>query len=151
MEPTNELITKSEAYAEGFSVVPNNECMTKAEFIANLPTPPHFSYDFPLGNKRSIVIINGSVASKTIQINDDTVVLNPKDVWAKSYSDTTPIDVITQTNLGFRIIYLEGSPGNNNSQWIFPDEHLNAQAGNHLITVSQTYELYLVSVFYITQ
>lgn len=78
MEPTNELITKSEAYAEGFSVVPNNECMTKAEFVANLPTPPHFSYDFPSGNKRCIVIINGSIASKTIQINDDTVVLNPK-------------------------------------------------------------------------
>lgn len=87
------------------------------------PPPSHFSYDFPLGNKRSIVIINGSVASKTIQINDDTVVLNPKDVWTKSYSDTTPIDVITQTNLEFRIIYSEGSPGNNNSQWIFPDEH----------------------------
>ena len=68
MEPTNELITKAEANAEGFSVVPNNECMTKAEFVANLPTPPHFSYDFPLGNKRSIVIINGSIASKTIQI-----------------------------------------------------------------------------------
>ena len=31
MEPTNELITKSEAYAEGFSVVSNNECMTKAD------------------------------------------------------------------------------------------------------------------------
>jgi len=42
MEPTNELITKSEAYAEGFSVVPNNECMTKAEFVANLLTPPPF-------------------------------------------------------------------------------------------------------------
>ena len=40
MESTNELITKAEAYAEGFSVVPNNECMTKAEFVANLPTPP---------------------------------------------------------------------------------------------------------------
>lgn len=40
MESTNELITKSEAYAEEFSVVPNNECMTKAEFVANLPTPP---------------------------------------------------------------------------------------------------------------
>lgn len=151
MEPTNELVTKSEAYAEGFSVVPNNECMTKAEFVANLLTPPHFSYDFPLGNKRSIVIINGGIAPKTIQINDDTVVLNPKDVWIKSYSDTTPIDVITQTNLEFRIIYSDGSPGNNDSQWIFPDEHLNAQAGNYLLTVSQTYKLYLVSVFYITQ
>jgi hypothetical protein len=73
------------------------------------------------------------------------------DVWTKSYSDTTPIDVITQTNLEFRIIYSEGSPGNNNSQWIFPDEHLNAQAGNYLLTVSQTYKLYLVSVFYIIQ
>ena len=116
-----------------------------AAYVRNVP------YDFPLGNKRSIVIINGSIASKTIQINDDTVVLNPKDVWTKSYSDTTPIDVITQTNLEFRIIHSEGSPGNNNSQWIFPDEHLNAQAGNYLLTVSQTHELYLVSVFYITQ
>lgn len=151
MEPTNELITKSEAYAEGFSVVPNNECMTKAEFVANLPTPPHFSYDFPSGNKRCIVIINGSIASKTIQINDDTVVLNPKDVWTKSYYDTTPIDVITQTNLEFRMIHSEGDSKNNNSQWVFPDEHLDAQAGNYLLTVSQTHELYLVSVFYITQ
>ena len=151
MEPTNELITKSEAYTEGFSVVPNNECMTKAEFVANLPTPPHFSYDFPLGNKRNIVIINGSITSKTIQINDDTVVLNPKDVWTKSYYDTTPIDVITQTNLEFRMIHSEGNSKNNNSQWVFPDKHLNAQAGNYLLAVPQTHELYLVSVFYITQ
>ena len=149
MEPTNELITKAEANAEGFSIGSTNECMTKAEFIANLQ-PPHFSYDFPLGNKRSIVIINGSTASKTIQINDDTVVLNPKDVWTKSYSDTTPIDVITQTNLEFRMIHSEGNK-DNNSQWIFPDEHLNAQAGNYLLTVSQTHKLYLVSVFYIIQ
>lgn len=105
----------------------------------------------PLGNKRSIVIINGSIASKTIQINDDTVVLNPKDVWTKSYYDTTPIDVITQTNLEFRMIHSEGDSKNNNSQWIFPDENLNAQAGNYLLTVSQTHKLYLVSVFYITQ
>lgn len=45
----------------------------------------------------------------------------------------------------------KGSPGNDNSQWIFPDEHLDAQAGNYLLTVSQTYKLYLVSVFYIVQ
>ena len=99
MEPTNELITKAEANAEGFSIESTNECMTKAEFVANLPTPPHFSYDFPSGNKRCIVIINGSNASKTIQINDDTVVLNPKDVWTKSYYGTTPIDVISRHNL----------------------------------------------------
>lgn len=151
MEPTNELITKAEANAEGFSIESTNECMTKAEFVANLPTPPHFSYDFPQGNKRCVVIINGSIASKTIQINNDTVVLNPKDVWTKSYSDTTPIDVITQTNLEFRIIHSEVGPENNHSQWIFPDEHLNAQAGNYLLTVSQTFKLYLVSVFYIVQ
>lgn len=42
MEFTNELITKAEVYAEGFSVVPNNECMTKAEFVANMPTRPLF-------------------------------------------------------------------------------------------------------------
>lgn len=151
VEPTNELITKAEANAEGFSIESTNECITKAEFIANLPTPPHFSYDFPLGNKRIIVIINGSIASKTIQINDDTVVLNPKDVWTKSYYETTPIDVITQTKLKFRIIHSEVNPENNHSQWILPDEQLNAQAGRHLLTVPQTYELYLVSVFYITQ
>lgn len=151
MEPTNELITKAEANAEGFSIESTNECMTKAEFIANLPTPPHFSYDFPLENKRSIVIINGSVASKTIQINDDTVVLNPKDVWTKSYSGTTPIDVITQTNLEFRTILSMSKPGNDASQWIFPDKHVDAQAGKYLLTVPQTYKLYLVSVFYIVQ
>lgn len=147
----NELITKAEANVEGFSIESTNECMTKAEFVANLPTPPHFSYDFPLGNKRTIIIINGSIASKTIQINDDTVVLNPKDVWTKSYYDTTPIDVITQTNLEFRMIHSEGDSKNNNSQWVFPDEPLDAQAGNYLLTVSQTHKLYLVSVFYITQ
>lgn len=151
MESTNELITKAEANVEGFSIESTNECVTKAEFVANLPTPPHFSYDFPLGNKRIIIIINGSIASKTIQINDDTVVLNPKDVWTKSYHDTTPIDVITQTNLEFRAIHSEGDSKNNSSQWIFPDQPLDAQAGNYLLTVSQTHELYLVSVFYITQ
>ena len=151
MEPTNELITKAEANAEGFSIESTNECMTKAEFVANLPTPPHFSYDFPLGNKRCIVIINGSIASKTIQINDDAVVLNPKDVWTKSYFYTTPIYVITQTNLEFILIHSEGESENNKSQWIFPDEHLSAQAGNYLLYVPQTHKLYLVSVFYITQ
>lgn len=151
MEPTNELITEAEANAEGFSIESTNECMTKAEFVANLSTSPHFSYDFPLGNKRCIVIINGSIASKTIQINDDAIVLNPKDVWTKSYYDTTPIDVITQTNLEFRMIHSEGNSKNDISQWVFPDERLEAQAGNQLLTVPQTHELYLVSVFYITQ
>lgn len=151
MEPTNELITKAEANVEGFSIESTNECMTKAEFIANLPTPPHFSYDFPSGSKRNIVIINSSTASKTIQINDDTVVLNPKDVWTKSYYDTTPINVITQTKLEFRMIYSEYSPKNDHSQWALPDEHLIAQAGNYLLIISQTYVIYLVAVFYIIQ
>lgn len=151
MESTNELITKAEAYAEGFSVAPNNECMTKAEFVANLSTSPHFSYDFPSGNKRCIVIINGSTASKTIQINDDTVVLNPKDVWTKSYYDITPVDVITQTNLECRMIHSEYDYKNKDSQWFFPDENLDVQAGNYLLTAPQTHGLYLVSVFYITQ
>lgn len=30
MEPTNELITKAEANAEGFSIESTNECMTKS-------------------------------------------------------------------------------------------------------------------------
>lgn len=49
------------------------------------------------------------------------------------------------------MIYSEGDSKNNNSQWVFPYEHLDAQAGNYLLTVSQTYKLYLVSVFYIVQ
>lgn len=44
--------------------------------------------------------------------------------------------------LEFRIIYSEGSPGNNNSQWIFPNEQLNAPAGNYLLTVSSISILY---------
>lgn len=49
------------------------------------------------------------------------------------------------------MIYSEGNSENNVSQWVLPDEHLNAQAGNYLLTISQTYEIYLVSVFYIIQ
>lgn len=49
------------------------------------------------------------------------------------------------------MIHSECDSKNNNSQWVFPDENLNAQAGNYLLTVPQIYELYLVSVFYITQ
>lgn len=49
------------------------------------------------------------------------------------------------------MIYSEGVPKNNNSQWGFPDKNLNAQAGDYLLVVPQTHKLYLVSVFYITQ
>lgn len=49
------------------------------------------------------------------------------------------------------MILSEGNSKGNDSQWFFPDEPLNAQAGEYLLTVPQTYELYLVSVFYITQ
>lgn len=49
------------------------------------------------------------------------------------------------------MIHSEGNSKNNDSQWFFPDENLNAQAGDYLLTVPQTHELYLVSVFYITQ
>lgn len=69
----------------------------------------------------------------------------------KSYYNTTPIDVITQTKLEFRMIYSGGKPKNNNSQWVFPDKNLDAQAGNYMLVVPQTPELYIVSVLYITQ
>lgn len=49
------------------------------------------------------------------------------------------------------MIHSEGNSKNNNSQWVFPDKHLKAQAGNYLLAAPQTHELYLVSVFYITQ
>lgn len=49
------------------------------------------------------------------------------------------------------MIHSEGSPGNNNSQWIFPDGHLDAQAGEWLLTIPQTYNPFVISVFYITQ
>lgn len=49
------------------------------------------------------------------------------------------------------MIHSEGNSKNNIPQWIFPYEDLNAQAGDYLLAVPQTHELYLVSVFYITQ
>lgn len=49
------------------------------------------------------------------------------------------------------MIHSEGNSKNNISQWIFPDKRLDAQAGKYLLAVPQTHELYLVSVFYITQ
>lgn len=49
------------------------------------------------------------------------------------------------------MIHSEGNFKNDDPQWIFPDDPLDAQAGNYLLIVPQTYELYLVSVFYITQ
>lgn len=75
---------------------------------------------------------------------------NPKDVWAKFYSDTTRIRVVTKTDLSFRVTHSEEDL-NGNSQWIFPNQHLDAQAGEYLLTISQTNRLYSVSVFYITQ
>ena len=49
------------------------------------------------------------------------------------------------------MIHSEGGSKNNKSQWVFPDKPLDAQAGTYLLAVPQTHELYLVSVFYITQ
>lgn len=37
MEATNELITASEASAEGLNITGSNECITKQEFVDNLP------------------------------------------------------------------------------------------------------------------
>ena len=37
MEATNELVTASEASAEGFNITSSNECITKQEFVDNLP------------------------------------------------------------------------------------------------------------------
>lgn len=49
------------------------------------------------------------------------------------------------------MIHSEGDSKNNNSQWVFPDKPLDAQAGNYILVVPQTHKLYLVSVLYITQ
>lgn len=38
MEATNELITASEASAEGLNITGSNECITKQEFVDNLPS-----------------------------------------------------------------------------------------------------------------
>lgn len=49
------------------------------------------------------------------------------------------------------MILAEDNSETNNSYWFFPDKHLDAQAGNYLLTVPQTQGPCLVSVFYITQ
>lgn len=100
--------------------------------------------------RRVIIIINGSDNYKSIQVNNELVTFNSKGVWAKYYSSTTPIEITTNTYLEFRLAHSE-TDYNNNDQWIFPDQHLNAQAGEQLLTISQTYDLFVISVFYITQ
>lgn len=49
------------------------------------------------------------------------------------------------------MIQSEGNSKDSKPQWVFPDKDLYAKAGYYLLTVPQTYKLYLVSVFYITQ
>lgn len=40
---------------------------------------------------------------------------------------------------------------NNKSQWVFPGNPLDEQAGRYILAVPQTHKVYVVSVFYITQ
>ena len=105
MEPTNELITKAEANAEGFSVVPNNECMTKAEFVANLPTPPQYDLRVVNGHREIIYINNTSDEEKVITINSSRFTVKPKQVLMQGFYSYTALSVYAGSNFTANVSY----------------------------------------------
>lgn len=105
MEPTNELITKAEANAEGFSVVPNNECMTKAEFVANLPTPPQYDLRIVNGHREIIYINNTSDEKKVITINSSRFTVKPKQVLMQGFYSYTALSVYAGSNFTANVSY----------------------------------------------
>ena len=151
MECRKELIRKWEGYGEGLSVVGKNECMRKGELVGNVGRGGDLWYEFGLGNKRRIVIINGRIVCKSIEINDDRVVVNGKDVWRKCYYESSGIDVIRERNLELRMIDWEGVGKKNNWEWIFGDKNLNGEGGKYLVSVGERDKVYVVWVFYIRE
>lgn len=66
MEKTNELVTAAEARAEGLSLdgVANNRCITKQQFVDNLPKGG--------GIADAIDLLNGSLSSSTLIFFNNT-------------------------------------------------------------------------------
>ena len=105
MEPTNELITKAEANAEGFSIESTNECLTKAEFNANLPTPPQYDLRVVNGHREIIYINNTSDEKKVITINSSRFTVKPKQVLMQGFYSYTALSVYAGSNFTANVSY----------------------------------------------
>lgn len=89
MEKTNELVTAAEARAEGLSLdgVANNRCITKQQFVDNLPGG---------GIADAIDLLNGSLGSNTLiffnnTTTDTTVRISITDMYGSNTSTTPDI------------------------------------------------------------
>lgn len=85
MESTNELVTAAEARAEGLSLdgVANNRCITKQQFVDNLPKG---------GIADAIDLLNGSLGGSTlIFFNNTTMGISIINMYGQSTSATPDI------------------------------------------------------------
>lgn len=89
MESTNELVTAAEARAEGLSLdgVANNRCITKQQFVDNLPKG---------GIADAIDLLNGSLSGSTLiffnnTTTDTTMGISILDMYGHSTSATPDI------------------------------------------------------------
>lgn len=86
MESTNELVTAYEAAAEGLNIQGSNECITKQEFVDNLPVSGEINLTGINTYQYTLVINNSSknLTGKVIQqdSNEINFTLNRKDVYS---------------------------------------------------------------------
>lgn len=88
MEATNELITASEASAEGLNITGSNECITKQEFVDNLPRGGELHLTSMNTYKYTLVINNSSrdLTGTVVYQDGDSVnfTFNKQDVYSFS-------------------------------------------------------------------
>lgn len=88
MESTNELVTASEASAEGLNITGSNECITKQEFVDNLPRGGELhltgmnTYQYTLVINNSSRDLTGTVVYQDGDSTDFT--FNKQDVYSFS-------------------------------------------------------------------
>lgn len=88
MEATNELVTASEAPAEGLNITSSNECITKQEFVDNLPRGGELHLTGMNTYKYTLVINNSSRDLTGIVVYQDgdsiDFTFNKQDVYSFS-------------------------------------------------------------------
>lgn len=88
MEATNELITASEASAEGLNITGSNECITKQEFVDNLPRGGELHLTGMNIYKYTLVINNSSrdLTGTVVYQDGDSInfTFNKQDVYSFS-------------------------------------------------------------------
>lgn len=89
MEATNELITASEASAEGLNITSSNECITKQEFVDNLPRGGREIHLTGMNTYQYTLVINNSSRDLTgivVYRDGDSIdfTFNKQDVYSFS-------------------------------------------------------------------